>query len=154
MSPWISILVARSDGATLRSVFTSIEERWPRPSVMGVLNVTPDSFSDGGLFVDPAEAVAHGLRLVEEGAALVDVGDEAWRRARRRRGRARARRAGARGHAWGSRLDRHREGGSRPARARTRSRARERRDGAPRRPGSGRGRRGWRRVPVPHAHAG
>src|SRR6476619_2031571 len=79
MSPWISILVARSDGATLRSVFTSIEERWPRPSVMGVLNVTPDSFSDGGLFVDPAEAVAHGLRLVAEGAALVDVGGESTR---------------------------------------------------------------------------
>jgi dihydropteroate synthase len=79
MSPWISILVARSDGATLRSVFTSIEERWHRPSVMGVLNVTPDSFSDGGLFVDPAEAVAHGLRLVAEGAALVDVGGESTR---------------------------------------------------------------------------
>jgi dihydropteroate synthase len=60
-------------------VFTSIEERWHRPSVMGVLNVTPDSFSDGGLFVDPAEAVAHGLRLVADGAALVDVGGESTR---------------------------------------------------------------------------
>jgi dihydropteroate synthase len=60
-------------------VFTSIEERWHRPSVMGVLNVTPDSFSDGGLFVDPDEAVAHGLRLVAEGAALVDVGGESTR---------------------------------------------------------------------------
>jgi dihydropteroate synthase len=79
MFPWVSILVARSDGATLRSVFTSIEERWHRPSVMGVLNITPDSFSDGGLFVDPAEAVAHGLRLVAEGAALVDVGGESTR---------------------------------------------------------------------------
>jgi dihydropteroate synthase len=46
---------------------------------MGVLNVTPDSFSDGGLFVDPAEAVAHGLRLVAEGAAVVDVGGESTR---------------------------------------------------------------------------
>src|SRR6187399_1755823 len=79
MSPWVSILVARSDGATLRSVFTSIEERWPRPSVMGVLNVTPDSFSDGGLFVDPAEALAHGKRLLTEGAAVVDVGGESTR---------------------------------------------------------------------------
>jgi len=60
-------------------VVTSIEERWHRPSVMGVLNVTPDSFSDGGLFVDPAGAVAHGLRLVSEGAALVDVGGESTR---------------------------------------------------------------------------
>jgi dihydropteroate synthase len=46
---------------------------------MGVLNVTPDSFSDGGLFVDPAEAVAHGKRLAAEGAALVDVGGESTR---------------------------------------------------------------------------
>ncbi len=46
---------------------------------MGVLNVTPDSFSDGGLHVDPADAVAHGLRLVAEGAALVDVGGESTR---------------------------------------------------------------------------
>ena len=46
----------RPDGATLRAVSATVsfEERWPRPSVMGVLNVTPDSFSDGGLFVDPA----------------------------------------------------------------------------------------------------
>jgi dihydropteroate synthase len=58
---------------------TSFEERWPRPSVMGVLNVTPDSFSDGGRFVDPGDAIAHGQRLVDEGAALVDVGGESTR---------------------------------------------------------------------------
>jgi dihydropteroate synthase len=58
---------------------TSLEERWPRPSVMGVLNVTPDSFSDGGLFVDPGRAIEHGRRLVAEGAALVDVGGESTR---------------------------------------------------------------------------
>jgi dihydropteroate synthase len=46
---------------------------------MGVLNVTPDSFSDGGRFVDPAVAVEHGRRLVDEGAALVDVGGESTR---------------------------------------------------------------------------
>src|ERR1044071_1755960 len=46
---------------------------------MGVLNVTPDSFSDGGRFVDPAAAVAHGKRLAREGAALVDVGGESTR---------------------------------------------------------------------------
>jgi dihydropteroate synthase len=56
-----------------------LEERWPRPSVMGVLNVTPDSFSDGGRFVDPADAVAHARRMVDEGAALVDVGGESTR---------------------------------------------------------------------------
>jgi dihydropteroate synthase len=58
---------------------TSFEERWPRPSVMGVVNVTPDSFSDGGRFVDPADAIAHAKRLIEEGAALVDVGGESTR---------------------------------------------------------------------------
>jgi dihydropteroate synthase len=58
---------------------TSFEERWPRPTVMGVLNVTPDSFSDGGRFVDPGDAIAHGRRLTEEGAALVDVGGESTR---------------------------------------------------------------------------
>jgi len=57
----------------------SFEERWPRPSVMGILNVTPDSFSDGGQFVDPSDAIAHGRRLVEEGAGLVDVGGESTR---------------------------------------------------------------------------
>jgi dihydropteroate synthase len=46
---------------------------------MGVLNVTPDSFSDGGRFVDPGAAVAHGLQLVADGAALVDVGGESTR---------------------------------------------------------------------------
>jgi dihydropteroate synthase len=55
------------------------EERWPRPAVMGVVNVTPDSFSDGGLFVESFAAVEHARRLVGEGAALVDVGGESTR---------------------------------------------------------------------------
>jgi dihydropteroate synthase len=46
---------------------------------MGVLNVTPDSFSDGGLFVESSAAVEHGRRLLGEGAALVDVGGESTR---------------------------------------------------------------------------
>ncbi len=46
---------------------------------MGVVNVTPDSFSDGGLWLDPAAAVAHGLALVGKGADLVDVGGESTR---------------------------------------------------------------------------
>ena len=57
----------------------SFEERWPRPSVMGILNVTPDSFSDAGLFVESGAAIAHGRRLADEGAALVDVGGESTR---------------------------------------------------------------------------
>jgi dihydropteroate synthase len=50
-----------------------------RPRVMGVLNVTPDSFSDGGRFADTGTAIAHGLRLIEEGAAIIDVGGESTR---------------------------------------------------------------------------
>ena len=46
---------------------------------MGIVNVTPNSFSDGGRFLDPSAAVAHGLRLVAEGADLVDVGGESTR---------------------------------------------------------------------------
>lgn len=49
------------------------------PLVMGVLNVTPDSFSDGGLWSDTEAAVAHGLRLAAQGAAIVDVGGESTR---------------------------------------------------------------------------
>ena len=52
----------------------------PGPTrVMGILNVTPDSFSDGGSYVDVETAVAHGLQLAAEGAALVDVGGESTR---------------------------------------------------------------------------
>jgi dihydropteroate synthase len=50
-----------------------------RTLVMGVLNITPDSFSDGGRFLDPAAAVDHGLRLVADGADLLDVGGESTR---------------------------------------------------------------------------
>ena len=46
---------------------------------MGVVNVTPDSFSDGGKFLDPAAATAHAWRLAEEGADLIDVGGESTR---------------------------------------------------------------------------
>ncbi len=47
--------------------------------VMGIVNVTPDSFSDGGLYVDVEDAVALGVRLVDEGAAILDVGGESTR---------------------------------------------------------------------------
>ena len=56
-----------------------IEERFPRPSVMGVVNVTPDSFSDGGVHLDPDVAAAAARRMVDEGAAIVDVGGESTR---------------------------------------------------------------------------
>ena len=58
---------------------SGIEERLPRPSVMGVVNVTPDSFSDGGVNFRTEDAVATARRMVEEGAAIVDVGGESTR---------------------------------------------------------------------------
>jgi dihydropteroate synthase len=57
----------------------AIEDRFPRPSVMGVVNVTPDSFSDGGANLRPEDAVASARRMVAEGAAIVDVGGESTR---------------------------------------------------------------------------
>ncbi len=50
-----------------------------RPLLMGVVNVTPDSFSDGGDFADPAQAIARGVALLESGADIVDVGGESTR---------------------------------------------------------------------------
>ena len=57
----------------------SVTDRFPRPSVMGVVNVTPDSFSDGGVNFAAEEAIATGRRMVAEGAAIVDVGGESTR---------------------------------------------------------------------------
>jgi dihydropteroate synthase len=53
--------------------------RLDRPRVVGILNVTPDSFSDGGIHGNVDEAVAHGLRMAEEGADMLDVGGESTR---------------------------------------------------------------------------
>ena len=50
-----------------------------RPRVMGILNVTPDSFSDGGLWADPEVAIAHGFELIADGADIIDVGGESTR---------------------------------------------------------------------------
>ncbi len=56
-----------------------LEERFSRPSVMGVVNVTPDSFSDGGVHLDPETAATAARRMLAEGAAIVDVGGESTR---------------------------------------------------------------------------
>jgi dihydropteroate synthase len=50
-----------------------------RTLVMGIVNVTPDSFSDGGQFLDPDKAVAHALKMLDEGADIVDIGGESTR---------------------------------------------------------------------------
>ena len=53
---------------------------FPRPALlMGIVNVTPDSFSDGGQFLAPDQAVAHGLKLIAQGAELLDIGGESTR---------------------------------------------------------------------------
>ena len=50
-----------------------------RTLVCGVVNITPDSFSDGGRFLDPQAAIAHGISLLDEGADLLDLGAESTR---------------------------------------------------------------------------
>lgn len=59
--------------------FGSLDLGFPPTLVMGVLNVTPDSFSDGGRWLDPRAAIRQGRRMVREGAHLVDVGGESTR---------------------------------------------------------------------------
>lgn len=82
---------ARGEGAIIARWFDEALKRltrprpglaglsFDRPLLMGVLNVTPDSFSDGGMFLDPATAIAHGSRMLEAGAGIVDVGGESTR---------------------------------------------------------------------------
>ena len=60
-------------------MFASVFEAPRRTQVMGVLNVTPDSFSDGGHWLDRGAAVAHGVQMVAEGADVIDVGGESSR---------------------------------------------------------------------------
>ncbi len=76
MCEWRSIRALVGYGCRVRP---PLEQAFPRPSVLGVVNVTPDSFSDGGRFFAPEDAVEQARRLVEEGAALVDVGAESTR---------------------------------------------------------------------------
>lgn len=60
----------------LRSRTLELGRRTP---VMGVVNITPDSFSDGGSFLEPEIAIAHGLKLIDEGADILDLGAESTR---------------------------------------------------------------------------
>src|SRR5262249_54471866 len=50
-----------------------------RPLIMGILNVTPDSFSDGGQFLEPRTAIAHAAQMVQQGADILDIGAESTR---------------------------------------------------------------------------
>ena len=91
----------------------AIDELLPRPSVMGVVNVTPDSFSDGGAFLHPQAAITEARGMLEEGAAIVDIGGESTRPGlgRRLAGRgAPPRGAGARRASGRAGLHRHLQG--------------------------------------------
>jgi len=67
-----------SSGNVLAQLLTKPRPR-SRPLLMGVLNVTPDSFSDGGQFLEPAAAIAHARQLIGEGADILDIGAESTR---------------------------------------------------------------------------
>ena len=69
---------AVADSAPTANVLRDLLEK-KRPLIMGVLNVTPDSFSDGGRFLDPAAAIAQAQRLAAEGADILDIGAESTR---------------------------------------------------------------------------
>jgi len=58
---------------------TTHAERWPRPTVVGIVNVTPDSFSDGGTYASAEDAAEAAERMLDDGAAIVDVGGESTR---------------------------------------------------------------------------
>ena len=70
---------AVSKGANARAMCCRACSPGKPPLVMGVLNVTPDSFSDGGHFLDPQAAIAHARRLAAEGADILDIGAESTR---------------------------------------------------------------------------
>jgi dihydropteroate synthase len=66
-------------GISLGRVTEAAQAHVPEPLVMGVINVTPDSFSDGGAWLDPGAAVAHGRALARQGADILDIGGESTR---------------------------------------------------------------------------
>src|SRR6476619_941290 len=71
----------KATGITLKSASNTLAALFAlgRPLVMGVLNVTPDSFSDGGQFLDPAAAIAHAAEMAQQGADILDIGAESTR---------------------------------------------------------------------------
>jgi len=72
------VAAAKADFAPASNVLRDLLNKG-RPLIMGVLNVTPDSFSDGGRFLDPAAAIAHAQRLAADGADILDIGAESSR---------------------------------------------------------------------------
>lgn len=74
-----ALAVFNAPASSLRFADGKVWDLASRTRVMGILNVTPDSFSDGGRFDDPAAALAHADRLLEEGADILDIGGESTR---------------------------------------------------------------------------
>lgn len=79
-----SVAMLHLESCPMRSVFqwnlgTRVLELGKRTLIMGIVNVTPDSFSDGGQFLDPDKAIEHALRLLDEGADILDIGGESTR---------------------------------------------------------------------------
>ena len=74
-------ITSRSVSAAALAGHPLLRALWsrPRPAVMGILNVTPDSFSDGGQFIAPERALAQARRMIAEGADIIDVGAESTR---------------------------------------------------------------------------
>jgi dihydropteroate synthase len=75
-------MAERSEVARAPLIFTHRFGRWDltrTPRVVGILNVTPDSFSDGGRFVEPRDAARHAERMIEEGADAIDIGGQSTR---------------------------------------------------------------------------
>src|SRR5438876_11958816 len=73
------MIVSPVMGGMLWKIGGKIVDLSSRGMIMGVLNVTPDSFSDAGQFFDASSAVAHGVEIADEGAQIVDVGGESTR---------------------------------------------------------------------------
>src|SRR6267154_177909 len=69
---------APAAGAAVHPMLRALLSR-PYPAVMGILNVTPDSFSDGGQFIAPEHALAQVRRMIAEGADIIDIGAESTR---------------------------------------------------------------------------
>ena len=75
----VLVIVSPSMGGTLWKIAGRTVDLSERALIMGVLNVTPDSFSDGGEFFTAEKAVAQGQRMAAEGAQIIDVGGESTR---------------------------------------------------------------------------
>jgi dihydropteroate synthase len=78
LTEWFCLIAMGSSGPEYPTL-GRVDARTDRPLVMGIVNVTPDSFSDGGCFFDPEAALAHARALIAEGADLLDIGGESTR---------------------------------------------------------------------------